>query len=691
MIDINCKEYWNQRFSNDWDKMKGSEQTSFFYSLLIEYLPNWLKEELGKESTIVCDWGAGNGVGTSMLAKTFPKSKFIGVDISEDGISHAKNNHESENCHFDVKDVFSESIGEYDLIISSNTLEHFRDPEFVIDKLAAENAKHLVFLLPYMEEKKDKEHFVTFDEKNLPVIIRNKYVLTHCKIIDAERYVDSRWCGYQVLVSFSRIDLLDDIGVKYNVCVNDIFDASMVKEKYEKNTERKLISIENKLLEIETSTNNKISSISELINTIERKKISTRLKLMLNKSIFYYRKYGVLSLSRKVVFKLLSTVTRNNKLINKIKELMYKRKLETILSTTTYKHIIVFPPVVDWELELFQRPHHIASRLASDDVLYFFCTPNNSDEVQGFKKLKKNLYLSNCFELVSKVDNCILHCYSTDNFSYGGSFEFYKDAIDNGHKVIYEYIDEIHENISGVTIPQDVLNKHEMFLKDERVICIASADKLIDDVELVRDSNYKLVTNGVDVEHFRKNLNKDIFPVELDAIVRSAKDNDRKIIGYFGAFASWFDYKLITEVAKTGKYEIALIGVDYDGTIANSSFDEYENIHYLGPVNYSELPNYATWFDILTIPFLINDITVSTSPIKLFEYMAMEKPIVTTAMPECMKYKGVYIGTTHDDFIEKLDIASEMIGNCEYLNGLLQLANENSWDKKAEDILVMVD
>ena len=85
------------------------------------------------------------------------------------------------------------------------------------------------------------------------------------------------------------------------------------------------------------------------------------------------------------------------------------------------------------------------------------------------------------------------------------------------------------------------------------------------------------------------------------------------------------------------------------------------------------------------VPFVINDITLATNPLKVFEYMAMHKPIITTPMPECMKYKSVNIAKNATEFIKILkDI--DKINNKNYVKLLDKEAKLNSWEEKANEI-----
>ena len=88
--------------------------------------------------------------------------------------------------------------------------------------------------------------------------------------------------------------------------------------------------------------------------------------------------------------------------------------------------------------------------------------------------------------------------------------------------------------------------------------------------------------------------------------------------------------------------------------------------------------------------FLLNDITKSTSPVKIFEYMAMEKPIITTDLLECRKYKSVLIGKSYDEFLKKLEEAYKLKDDSKYHKLLQKEAKENDWSKKAQVIIDLI-
>jgi hypothetical protein len=318
--------------------------------------------------------------------------------------------------------------------------------------------------------------------------------------------------------------------------------------------------------------------------------------------------------------------------------------------------------------------------------LVFFCTENQKyDKAEGFLELNDHLYLTDACDLVRNIEGrkVIFFVYSTENRT---AYEDWRREIERGREVVYEYIDEIHDSITGA-VPEKTRDRHRSILQDERFMVVATADKLYQEVLRHRATNCILVTNGVDYEHFRTEMSEQEIPGEIKGLVLKKKP----IIGYFGSLASWFDYDLMLTLARERpQYEILLIGYSYDGSIQRHDLDRYENITVLGPVDYQVLPRYASFFDISMIPFQVNEITESVSPIKLFEYMALGHPIVTTDMPECRKYRSVLIGKDHEDFIRKIDQALTLRNDQAYKELLHQEALENTWESKVQTIKTLL-
>lgn len=361
-------------------------------------------------------------------------------------------------------------------------------------------------------------------------------------------------------------------------------------------------------------------------------------------------------------------------------------KFNSILTKHSALPLIVNRPMLDWDVSLFQRPHHLALHLSRCGFLYCYCTDNwANDNVNGFRQIDETLFLTNRADIIeTQAVRKVYMISSTENYT---TIDFVDREMAKGNLIVYEYLDEIHDQISGLGIPESTRIRHEAILKDERCIVIATADKLYRDVQAHRNRNFALVSNGVEFDHFSRTFSAEDMPAVLRPIVGSG----RKIIGYFGALASWFDYELVLKIVRERPdYEVVLIGFDYDGSSAPYKLDTESRIHVIGPVNYRKLPCYAYWFDVATIPFRINAITESTSPIKLFEYMAMGKPIVTTDMPECRKYRSVQVAKSHDEFIVALDKALLKKDDPEYLALLKQEALANTWEVKAANIADLI-
>ena len=358
-------------------------------------------------------------------------------------------------------------------------------------------------------------------------------------------------------------------------------------------------------------------------------------------------------------------------------EEIFKEELKDIIKTEDFKQVIIYPPTVDWNIPLLQRYQHMAIHLANLGYLFFFCTLNQYDNIYGFKKIKDRLFITNMYDLVTKnIDKFIIYLHAANRSLKNEDIKKIKERTS---VIILEYADELHPDIIG-NIP-DFLIKRNDYLMQKADIVMVTSERLLNLLNNKR-KDICMVPNAVDYNHFHKDKDYNNIPKDLREIVYQGKP----IIGYFGALAKWFDYNLVTYLAKSKDINIVLIGWDYDGSLKEASILNYKNIHYLGVKHYNVLPYYAVWFDVAIIPFVVNEVTQSTSPLKLFEYMALGKPIVTTNIKECQKYKSVLIAKDENEFLGLIDQALQLKNDRNYLKLLDKEAMENTWEARAKQI-----
>ncbi|MEO6928095.1 MAG: polysaccharide pyruvyl transferase family protein [Casimicrobiaceae bacterium] len=363
----------------------------------------------------------------------------------------------------------------------------------------------------------------------------------------------------------------------------------------------------------------------------------------------------------------------------------FSDQLDAILQRNAGRQIIVLLPVMDYAVPLFQRPQHMAQALAECGFLYFYCLPGSRDGVHGFREVGEGLVLTDQLALLQALPGSkIWHVYSTDTTH---DIDGLREHMQPGDRVLYEYVDELHESIARGPIPTFVRKRHRALLADEHVFVVSTADRLDEEVRSWRTRNAKRVTNGVDVAHFAVRRGRFPVPPGMSAITARGKP----IVGYFGALANWFDFDLLATVAKhRPDLEFVLIGPDYDATPDAVNWQSRPNVHRLGIVPYEDLPRWACWFDVGMIPFKVNAITESTSPLKLFEYMALGLPVVATDLRECRKYSSVFRAGTPDEFIACLDHALAARGGSEYAATLAREATENTWSSKGAEVASLI-
>lgn len=374
----------------------------------------------------------------------------------------------------------------------------------------------------------------------------------------------------------------------------------------------------------------------------------------------------------------LTEIGHNNPLEHKSEytDLTWDQFQKNILSNRDdYTGVFIQGAIIDWNVDLYQRPQHVATAFANRDYLVIYQTHNwANDDVQGFRQVRKNVWLTN-YDVAKEISGAVVSVYST------GYIEEVIKMSYNRNTIVYEYIDHIDPKISGTAenIKRLIELKDFSFSGGVDYIVASSAILYDEAVAAVGYDKVIMAQNGVDTKHYRSQKHSTFV---LPDDYKEFRIKYKNIVGYFGALAPWLWYeevnKLITSRPDLG---FVFIGPDYYG--GRGKLIDAENVLCPGPIDYSILPAFAGEFDICFIPFEPGEIAKTTSPLKLFEYFALEKPVVVTSfMDECVLHPEVFSGKDANELSQKIDAALKVSEDETFKKRLSEMADENNWDQR---------
>jgi teichuronic acid biosynthesis glycosyltransferase TuaH len=329
--------------------------------------------------------------------------------------------------------------------------------------------------------------------------------------------------------------------------------------------------------------------------------------------------------------------------------------------------IIIFPPTFDWTW-MTQRPQQLMKQFAKDGHKVFFCNHKQSRK-KRYSTIRQNLtivhnnnhFIKNLIPRLKETKEKIILWVSWPKLHT--LIDEYRPDI-----VVFDYIDDFPD--WSPFVPRMV---------EKADILISSATILKEQLEGLRlNKPIFLIPNAAECEHFNKYRINGITPkkpIELDK-------HKGPIIGYMGSWANWVDDDLFYKVAETyPEVLISIIGTEF-GKKVNTTVS---NIVYSGMIDYDFLPQYLFYFDICLIPFKKNKITLATNPVKIYEYLAAGKPVVSTDIPEVLGIPGVFVGEDTNSFLEKIDgiLSSRLMVDQDNVDKWLE---HNSWEKRYQDI-----
>lgn len=356
-------------------------------------------------------------------------------------------------------------------------------------------------------------------------------------------------------------------------------------------------------------------------------------------------------------------------------------------------------PVIEWDFR-WQRPQQIASQFADygHRVFYFSINTEGANDNSTYEEVVNNVQIKELRKNVWWVKLCTsksLNAYrdtinEKDLLFLKWSLDYLKAKFSISHTISIvdlpfwtSLVLEIEKNITLYDCMDDhagfSTNSDSMLLQEKRLfedsdIVVATSQRLYEKVNKFND-NCLLVRNAGEYDYFSrmpKTISKDI-PV-----------GKGPIIGYYGAISEWFDIKLIEELAKRNKnWTFVLVGDTFGCSIEATS--KLSNVIFTGEKPYSELTSYLYGFDVCLIPFLVNELTLATNPVKVYEYLAAGKPVVSTELPELKVMSHlVSLATTVEDFEEAIKANLQDSENKKIER--MKFAENNSWSARYKQL-----
>lgn len=196
-----------------------------------------------------------------------------------------------------------------------------------------------------------------------------------------------------------------------------------------------------------------------------------------------------------------------------------------------------------------------------------------------------------------------------------------------------------------------------------------------------------VLPNGVDADHFINNGHVGEVEVENSGIK----------VGFAGTLNHWIDYRMMYELLeKSPRVTLYICGCEGNFGSKQTEIDYFRlkahpRARILGPIPYSKLPGFLHKMDVLLLPRIPSASSESSCPLKLFEYLAVGKPILSFGVPLPRDVAQlVYHATSTDELCQAFEAASqEHPTSCE-VEQRRNYAAQHTWKNRVEQVLNLI-
>jgi glycosyltransferase involved in cell wall biosynthesis len=221
-------------------------------------------------------------------------------------------------------------------------------------------------------------------------------------------------------------------------------------------------------------------------------------------------------------------------------------------------------------------------------------------------------------------------------------------------------------------------------------LTIVTAPRLLE-LKAPHARRIELIPNGVDAVAFQRALTAPRPPVISDLPPATCNLPPAIRLGYSGHVSRRLDLPLLREIALARPdWQLLFAGSEWDAGCAEElpALKALPNVHFLGLLPVEEVPSFIVSCDVCLIPYRVNDETRAISSLKLYEYLAAGKPVVSARVPAAEEHAALVriADGTVGSWVEQIEAALAERDDPVQVAARQAVAGENTWEERVERI-----
>lgn len=367
------------------------------------------------------------------------------------------------------------------------------------------------------------------------------------------------------------------------------------------------------------------------------------------------------------------------------------------MSASPPAHLIVFSHL-RWDF-VFQRPQHLLTRLAEHFRIYFFeePVPGQPESRLDVREAAPNLFVCRPYctlpqtgfhdAQIPELEALLLDLMQRERMDHYDVWFYSPMALPLIKRlqpgvIVYDCMDELSAFRNA---PRQLIQRESALLKVADIVFTGGPSLFR--AKRDRHPAVHCFPSSVDAAHFgaaRDRVNDHPAQRELPW----------PRLGYFGVIDERLDLGLVAALADAHpEWQVCMVGPHVK--LDPKELPQRPNIHYFGQQPYADLPRFLAGWSVCLQPFALNDATRFISPTKTLEYMAAERPIVSTPITDVADPYGdiVYIATTTLEFIGACERALNLSDGERALRVAAMQAtlSRTSWDKTGHEMAALIN